>query len=64
MPIAENIERVRERIQSACVRSGRDIQTVRLMGVTKFHSPQVLVEAWAGGLRLFGESRIQEAETK
>jgi pyridoxal phosphate enzyme (YggS family) len=34
------------------------------MGVTKFHPPRVLAEAWAGGLRLFGESRIQEAETK
>ncbi len=64
MTIAENIERVRERIHSACIRSGRDPQTVRLMGVTKFHPPQGLVEAWAGGLRLFGESRVQEAETK
>lgn len=64
MTIAENIERLRERIHSACVRSGRDMKTVGLMGVTKFHPPQVLEEAWEGGLRLFGESRIQEAETK
>ncbi|MDR0568090.1 MAG: YggS family pyridoxal phosphate-dependent enzyme [Spirochaetaceae bacterium] len=62
--IAENIARVRERIEKACLRSGRDSRDVRLMGVSKFQDIAKIVEAWQGGLRLFGESRVQEAAAK
>jgi pyridoxal phosphate enzyme (YggS family) len=34
------------------------------MGVSKFHEIPALEEAWNGGIRLFGESRVQEATRK
>jgi pyridoxal phosphate enzyme (YggS family) len=34
------------------------------MGVSKFHGPEAVEEAWQGGLSLFGESRVQEAVEK
>jgi pyridoxal phosphate enzyme (YggS family) len=64
MIIAEAVQRVRERIQEACIRSGRDFREIRLMGVSKFHEVPALEEAWRGGIRLFGESRVQEAVRK
>ncbi|MDL2228750.1 YggS family pyridoxal phosphate-dependent enzyme [Treponema sp. OttesenSCG-928-L16] len=64
MGIADNIKRVNERIENACIRSGRSPESVRLMGVTKFHGLPVVEEAWKGGIRLFGENRVQEALEK
>jgi pyridoxal phosphate enzyme (YggS family) len=64
MSIADNIHRLEERIEEACRRSGRDRSPVRLMGVSKFHRRSEVEEAWAAGLRLFGENRVQEAEEK
>jgi pyridoxal phosphate enzyme (YggS family) len=34
------------------------------MGVSKFHGPDAVEAAWAAGLRLFGENRVQEAAEK
>ena len=34
------------------------------MGVTKTHPPELIREAYAAGLRLFGENRVQEFATK
>jgi pyridoxal phosphate enzyme (YggS family) len=34
------------------------------MGVSKFHEFSEIEEAWNGGIRLFGESRVQEAVEK
>jgi pyridoxal phosphate enzyme (YggS family) len=62
--MAEAVDRVNERIREACLRSGRDPAEVRLMGVSKFHESPALEEAWNGGIRLFGESRVQEAARK
>ncbi|MDR1617789.1 MAG: YggS family pyridoxal phosphate-dependent enzyme [Treponema sp.] len=64
MSIADNIHRLEERIETACLRSGRDRSSVRLMGVSKFHGRSRVEEAWAAGLRLFGENRVREAEEK
>lgn len=55
---------LRERIAAACGRAGRDPSTVSLMGVSKNHPPAAVAEAVRGGLRLFGENRIQEAKAK
>ncbi|MCL2601285.1 MAG: YggS family pyridoxal phosphate-dependent enzyme [Treponema sp.] len=62
--IAARIERVQERIHTACARCGRTREEVSLMAVTKFQSPQDVQAAWDAGIRLFGESRVQEAEAK
>jgi pyridoxal phosphate enzyme (YggS family) len=55
---------VRERISAAAQRAGRDASAVRLMAVTKGFPQQVVLDARAAGLSLFGENRVQEAEQK
>ncbi|GHV75947.1 YggS family pyridoxal phosphate enzyme [Spirochaetia bacterium] len=64
MGIPEAIETIQERIHKACARSGRKAEEVRLMGVSKFHELPAIEEAWKAGIRLFGESRVQEAASK
>jgi pyridoxal phosphate enzyme (YggS family) len=64
MSVIGNLLFIEERIQNACRRSGRNRDEIRLMGVSKFHGPAAVEEAWRGGLRLFGESRVQEAVEK
>jgi pyridoxal phosphate enzyme (YggS family) len=64
MGIAEAVMDIQERIHRACARSGRKPEELRLMGVSKFHEPPLLEEAWNAGIRLFGESRVQEAARK
>ncbi|MDR3162113.1 MAG: YggS family pyridoxal phosphate-dependent enzyme [Spirochaetaceae bacterium] len=64
MTVGDALKGLYERIDRVCRRIGRDPAEVRLMGVSKFHGPQALEAAWQGGLRLFGESRVQEAEGK
>ena len=60
MSIAENISLVRERINAASRRAGRDPGEVALMGVTKTLLAERIWEAYHAGLRLFGENRVQE----
>ncbi|MFZ0807692.1 MAG: YggS family pyridoxal phosphate-dependent enzyme, partial [Candidatus Sulfotelmatobacter sp.] len=60
MSIAENIAAIRERISAAARRAGRSVEDIVLMGVTKTHPPERIREAYATGLRVFGENRIQE----
>jgi PLP dependent protein len=58
--IADNLVRVRERIEAAVRRTGRNPEEVSLMAVTKTFPPERIREAYAAGLRLFGENRVQE----
>ncbi len=62
--IASNVAMVRERISQACRRSGREPESVDLLAVTKFNPAEAVSAAWDTGLRLFGENRVQEAESK
>lgn len=64
MPIAENIRVVRGRLESAARRVGRDPNSVTLMAVTKTVAAEDVRTAYDAGLRLFGESRIQEFSAK
>ncbi len=64
MPIAENIAATQERIRTAAQRAGRPSADIALMAVTKTHPPEDLREAYAAGLRLFGENRVQEFAAK
>jgi pyridoxal phosphate enzyme (YggS family) len=64
MSIAENIARIRERMDAASRRAGRNPADVALMAVSKTHSAERICEAYAGGLRLFGENRVQEFAQK
>ncbi len=60
MSIAENIARVQERIVAASVRASRNPGAITLMGVSKTFPIERIREAYAAGLRVFGENRVQE----
>jgi PLP dependent protein len=62
--LADNLAQVRDRIEAACRRADRDPSSVRLMAVSKTHGPELVEEAYAAGVRLFGENRVQEAAEK
>jgi pyridoxal phosphate enzyme (YggS family) len=59
-----NLHSVRERIASAAVHYGRNVDSVTLMAVGKGHPAATLAEAAALGLRDFGENYLQEALPK
>ena len=60
MSISENVARARESIGEAARRTGRNPQEIALMAVTKTFPPELIREAYAAGIRLFGENRVQE----
>lgn len=62
--IAERIAAVRERVQRAAARSGRDPADVTVVAVSKNHPSTAVRTALAAGLADFGENRVQEAEAK
>jgi len=51
-------------MENACARAGRDPASVKLLAVTKVFGPEAIREAWALGLRDFGENYVQEMERK
>ncbi|UAW98249.1 YggS family pyridoxal phosphate-dependent enzyme [Halopseudomonas nanhaiensis] len=62
--IAENIANVRERIHRAVVASERPANSVVLMAVSKTRPASAIRDAWAAGVRDFGENYLQEALDK
>ena len=60
MSIAENIAQVRNRIAAAARRAGRNSDQITLMAVSKTFPAESIREAYAAGLRVFGENRVQE----
>ncbi len=60
MSISENISKILERVETAAARSGRRPEDVALMAVTKTQPVERIREAYAAGIRLFGENRVQE----
>jgi PLP dependent protein len=60
MSIPESIAAIREKIAKAARRAGRRPEDVALMAVSKTHPPERIREAYAAGLCLFGENRVQE----
>jgi pyridoxal phosphate enzyme (YggS family) len=62
--MAARILRIKERISNAATSVGRDPMSVRLIAVSKTQPADRLREAMAAGVSVFGESKVQEAETK
>jgi pyridoxal phosphate enzyme (YggS family) len=60
MSISLNIAEVQQRTVDASRRVGRQPQEVVLMAVSKTHSAERIREAYGGGIRVFGENRVQE----
>jgi pyridoxal phosphate enzyme (YggS family) len=64
MSIADNVAQVRERIARAAARVRRNPDSVTLMAVSKTVEPARIKQAYAAGLRVFGENRVQEFAEK
>ena len=62
--LRERLNQVEERIHSAIERAGRRRSEVTLIAVTKKFPASVMLEAYALGLRHFGENYVQEFEVK
>jgi len=62
--IADNLQRVRERIAAACALAQRPVNEVTLLAVSKTFGPDAVREAHACGQIAFGENYIQEAVEK
>ncbi|MGW8463553.1 YggS family pyridoxal phosphate-dependent enzyme [Pseudomonas sp. CLCA07] len=59
--IADNIAQVSSRIRAAALAAQRDEHSVQLLAVSKTKPAEALREAYAAGLRDFGENYLQEA---
>jgi pyridoxal phosphate enzyme (YggS family) len=62
--IAENLARIRERIERAASRAGGTAGEITLVAVSKTHPAERIREAYNVGVRHFGENRVQEWESK
>jgi pyridoxal phosphate enzyme (YggS family) len=62
--VREGYLRVLEGMEAAARRAGRRPEETAILAVTKFHPVEAALAAYAAGIRLFGESRVQEAEAK
>lgn len=63
MTILENFQSIKTKISKSCTHSGRKVGDVTLVAVSKFQDDRKIEEALNAGLRVFGENRVQEAES-
>ena len=62
--IADNLARVRERIELAAARVGRDPKEIKLVAVSKGQSLERIEQAVAAGVEILAENFVQEARPK
>jgi pyridoxal phosphate enzyme (YggS family) len=62
--IAQNLSEVQDRIRAAALRADRDPDEVSLIAVSKLQGIAKIREAYAAGIRDFGENRALEAIQK
>ena len=62
--IAGNLAGVRAHIAEAARAAGRDPSGITLVAVGKTHGAEYIEAALAAGQRVFGENRVQEAQSK
>jgi len=58
-PLADNLERIRERIANACAKAKREPEEVTLVAVTKYAAPEQVREIVQLGIADLGENRVQ-----
>jgi len=63
MSIQKNLKIIEERICAACEKAGRSRDDVKLVAVSKRKPAEAVIEAAEAGQILFGENRVQEAQT-
>jgi len=64
MNLAENLEKVHQRIRAACDRADREPNSITLLAVAKTQPPEMVKAAADLGLLWFGENKVQEAKAK
>lgn len=64
MSISKNIQILLQRMNVACNQNGRELGDMRVCLASKGQSPEVIKEAVANGLHLFGENKVQELMPK
>ena len=62
--IIENIEKVRENIRKACEKSGRNIEDITLIAVSKTKPISAIKDALPSGILDYGENKVQELSDK
>ncbi len=62
--ISNNLKKITERLQAACTSHKRDVNSVRLIAVSKTKPVQAILEALDAGQIDFGENYVQEALDK
>ena len=64
MSIRENIERIRREIDQAARETGRTGADITLVGASKMNDAETCQEAFAAGIDVLGENRVQEMTAK
>jgi len=64
MSISTRFEEIRDRVDGAARRVGREPASVRLIAITKTRSVEEIEQAIDAGATDLGENKVQEAETK
>ncbi len=64
MGVSENVTTITKALKAACKDAGRKGDEVALMAVSKLQPDDRIEEALACGIRLFGENRVQDAQTR
>ncbi|MDI1472361.1 YggS family pyridoxal phosphate-dependent enzyme [Thermodesulfovibrio sp. 1176] len=62
--LSQRISSIFKKITYAALRAGRNPEEIKLIAVSKSQSIDKIIEAADLGLRIFGESRVQEAKDK
>ena len=62
--IAENLNKIKDRIAAAARRAGRDPSEITLISVSKTKPIETLNLAYDAGVREFGENKVQEMTAK
>lgn len=62
--LTDRLHAVEEQIQTACAKAGRNRAEITLIAVTKVFPASIIEDAYALGLRHFGENYVQEFEGK
>jgi PLP dependent protein len=62
--IEENLQKIRKEIAFHAQKTGRNIEEIEIVAVTKGVPSEAIKEAVSAGIRVIGENRVQEAKNK
>ena len=62
--IAQNLQSIKESVNAACKRAGRNPDSVQLIAVSKTKPESAIIEALEAGQLHFGENKMQELQSK